>query len=452
MLSRLRLDGLAQRIALLILCHAVILCGLLLAMLNAGDDLRSPIYRFAEPVEVAAIANAFERTPPANHPDLVRAFTNELQQVAILRRWPSVDLSSVAPDMQPGLDKTAAKFRTALEGRPFRIQMAGGEFRVNFDRERRLLSHKPVRVLILLKTGEILAVRRVTFPVVARVIAYAPRLAVAIAIVDILLILWLAALTTRPVDRLLTAVRADKMEGLAIAGPRELVELGSAFSALRARLHGLIEERTRILAAIAHDFRTYLTRLQLRADYIDDAQQRALAEEDLREMNMLLSDTLTFAGQSAEGYGDPEDTDMRVELETAIADRRQLGQSVQLGPLPLKLRARVARISCRRMLANLIDNAVRYGDRAYVHVECVDGSIVVTVEDDGPGVPEEHLAELTEPFLRLESSRARHTGGAGLGLSIVQALAHRHGGALVLGNRPEGGFRARLTLSAVGVT
>jgi len=216
---------------------------------------------------------------------------------------------------------------------------------------------------------------------------------------------------------------------------------------MRARLHELLEERTRILAAVAHDFRTYLTRLQFRSDFIDDPEQRELAERDLNEMGMLIDDALTFAQPGPEWGGPEAMVELSDEIEDVVLVRRALGETILLATDCTGWRARTTPLALRRMLANLLDNAKRYGGgMTTIVLTRQDGAIILFVEDDGPGVAEERLPELVEPFTRLESSRARHTGGVGLGLSIVQALAHRFGGTLRLENRREGGLRAILAL------
>ena len=202
-----------------------------------------------------------------------------------------------------------------------------------------------------------------------------------------------------------------------------------------------------MLAAIAHDYRTYLTRLELRSEFIDDPEQRASAANDLEEMRMLLDDTLTFARDSAQDEADRAICDVQVELDAIAAERRAHGEDVSIDSPAGPILARASHLSFQRMIANLLDNAMRYGGgHACVRVRAFDGHVRILVEDEGPGVPEDSLERLMEPFERLEPSRARKTGGVGLGLSIVQALAQRYQGDLSLQNRPEGGFRAILTL------
>jgi signal transduction histidine kinase len=254
--------------------------------------------------------------------------------------------------------------------------------------------------------------------------------------------------TVRPVRDLALAARRFSLDrrapDLPVAGPGELRELASAFNDLQGRIRILVEARTRMLAAIAHDLRTYLTRLRLRVEFIADAAQRDRAERDIEEMALLIDDTLAFAEQTA---GPPRGAcDAWAEAERVVAAQQELGRPVSLeGPAPPAARVAGSPLALRRMLGNLVDNAVRYGGGARVSLAPDgDGRLVLAVEDDGPGVPAEALTRLTEPFERLEESRARETGGAGLGLAIVKGLAESLGAELRLQNRPEGGLRAAL--------
>jgi signal transduction histidine kinase len=222
---------------------------------------------------------------------------------------------------------------------------------------------------------------------------------------------------------------------------------------LRERLRDLLAERTRMLAAIAHDYRTYLTRLELRSEFIEDERQRAAAAEDLAEMRMLLADTLTFARESVHRDGDGATCDLRgvaghrqgtVRLGSGCRDRddgwQRCGQHVWADPHSC--------LAClfQRMLANLLDNAMRYGGgRAMLHIRSDAERVNVIVEDDGPGVPKTVWSGCSN---RLSAVRPRgRVIPAGWGWSVDRAgtgpLLSWHAGA---GNRTEGGFRAILTL------
>ncbi|WP_343698970.1 ATP-binding protein [Caulobacter sp.] len=439
----LRRARLRERIGLIVLVH---LCAMILVVFafTAGADSRkmAPFYRLPDPEKAALITAAFEHAPPNTHPGLVRAFSDSALRVRLLAALPPA-----APDTATA--QTLERYSKALGGRPFRIEVSSDAGPASLRRT--ALSSDAMRVVVALADGHAVSIeQRVTAPI-TKIFNNIVAFGLAIVVVDLVFILWLASQTTRPVERLARAVREDRLEAVEPGGPREIVELTEAFRSLRARLDGFLQERTRMLAAIAHDYRTYLTRLQLRTEFITDDRQRDLAAADVEEMRVLLADTLTFAHESARAEADGAVCDLREELSLIAAEREDRGEDIRVDRLEEAIFVHASHVSFQRMLANLLDNAVRYGGgRAAVRVQ-VEGELVhLCVDDDGPGVPEESLSRMLEPFERMEPSRARQTGGTGLGLSIVQALAHRYRGTLVLRNRPEGGFRALLTLPLAG--
>jgi signal transduction histidine kinase len=257
--------------------------------------------------------------------------------------------------------------------------------------------------------------------------------------------------TSRPVALLAAnartfAARLDAPD-LAEAGAPALRDLSAAFNQMKAQIRGLVEERTRSLAAIAHDLRTYLTRLRLRAEFISDPDQRVRAERDIAEMGALIDDALLFAstasGRKAHGLAV---CDLAELTGAEVAIRQELGQPVTFVPQDMAVLARIEPLAFKRVLANLVDNAIRYGGAARVALSTQGAEAVLRVEDDGPGVPEAELDRMTAPFERLDVSRGREGGGAGLGLAIVRALAEANGGTFILRNRAQGGLVAEARL------
>jgi two-component system osmolarity sensor histidine kinase EnvZ len=309
-----------------------------------------------------------------------------------------------------------------------------------------------LRLSVRLADGEVLVLRRRAPETARRFFGRVSLAAAALLVVTLLMLALAMRQTTRPVGLLAREVArfGDQdldAKALPLRGPRELRELSAAFNTMQGRIRGLMDERTRMLAAIAHDLRTYLTRLTLRAEFIGDEVQRAKAGTDLAEMAQLLDDTLLFARQDA-GRGDgARSIDVRRELETLVALRHEMGQTVTLAPEAAGV-AWASPLALRRMVDNLVDNAARYGGAVTVDARSLGRQVEIMVLDDGPGLPAPVLETITAPFERGEASRNRRTGGAGLGLSIVQALAKGQGGALVLANRPEGGLAATISLPA----
>jgi signal transduction histidine kinase len=165
---------------------------------------------------------------------------------------------------------------------------------------------------------------------------------------------------------------------------------------------------------------------------------------DLDEMAALLDDTLLFARRDAEAAPKPQRIDIAAELSAIAGLRRDMGEAVELLPVPTSLTIQATPIALRRMLANLIDNGLRHGGQVTLSAGEWEGRVKITVADNGPGVPEAALSRLGEPFGRIDPSRDRSTGGAGLGLAIVRALAERDGAEVSFANRAGGGFVATL--------
>ena len=190
--------------------------------------------------------------------------------------------------------------------------------------------------------------------------------------------------------------------------------------------------------------KTPITRLRLRAELLDDTELRAKFVKDLQEMEAMVSAALDFM-RGVDQHEPPQPVDIMALLESLQADAREVGGDVRIeGAAQSAYRGHAQTL--KRCLSNLIDNAVKYGQRATIVVADSAGELAISVRDDGPGIPEPELERVFEPFYRLEASRNRATGGSGLGLTIARNVAQAHGGSLVLNNRPGGGLEAVLTL------
>ncbi len=259
---------------------------------------------------------------------------------------------------------------------------------------------------------------------------------------------WAARRMTRPLALFAWAAtrlgRDVNAPDLPEKGPREVVHAARAFNEMQHRLRHLIRARTQMLAAISHDLRTPITRLRLRAEFVEDAEQRDKMLADLAQMEEMISATLAFARMDS-----IEEKlkllDLSALIEVACNDAAELGREVTFestGKAEIEGRP----VALRRALDNLIDNAVKYGTRARVRLETTADSHVITIDDDGPGIPETEMGRVFEPFRRLEPSRNPETGGVGLGLSVVRAIIEGHGGRITLKNRKSGGLQAMISL------
>lgn len=268
------------------------------------------------------------------------------------------------------------------------------------------------------------------------------------AVALIIIVVVMVRRITRPMHRLATAAdrlgRGESVKPLREEGPRDIRQTTRAFDRMRERLQRFVQDRTMMLAAISHDLRTPLTTLRLRAEFIDDpdAKEKMLATID--EMNAMVEATLAFAREES-AQEDTHLIDLAALVESVCADLSDIGQDTRFEPHATVSYA-CRPIGLKRVVRNLIENAVRYGTRALVHMEVRDTAYLIFVDDDGPGIPEGKLDLVFEPFMRIDESRNEESGGIGLGLSIVRSIVQSHGGEVALANRAEGGLRATITL------
>ena len=255
---------------------------------------------------------------------------------------------------------------------------------------------------------------------------------------------------TRPLARLADAAdrmgRGEREPPLPETGPEEVRRTTAAFNRMRERIGRFVADRTRMLAAISHDLRTPITALRLRAEMVDDEEIRRRMLETLADMERMTEATLAFAREDA-AVEDTRTVDLDALVGSVVDDLAEIGLDAAYAEgerLPYPCRP----VGLRRAVRNLVENAVAYGMRARVAIAGRDGPGDIVVEEDGPGIAPQDRERVFEPFVRLEGSRSRDTGGVGLGLAIARSIARAHGGDVLLENRPEGGLRAILRLPA----
>jgi signal transduction histidine kinase len=262
---------------------------------------------------------------------------------------------------------------------------------------------------------------------------------------------WLAVrIAIRPLTRLAQAVETLDPNTHAVhldeKGPTEVAYAARAFNAMQARIAAYLKERMQLLAAISHDLQTPITRMKLRAEFMDDSSEKDKLWNDLGEMEHLVREGVAYARSIHGATEESRRTDLDSFLDSLVFDYQDMGKDVQLdGKSAAVINTRPHAL--RRALVNLIDNALKFTGAAELWVETqADGGLSVKVMDRGPGIAEEQLAQVMEPFYRVENSRNRSTGGTGLGLAIAQQLAIAIGGSLKLSNREGGGLCAELKL------
>jgi len=271
------------------------------------------------------------------------------------------------------------------------------------------------------------------------------------------LILWGVRRLIAPVATLAAAAEAlgrdVNTSPLPEDGATEVARAAVAFNTMAARVRRFVTDRTLMLTAIGHDLRTPITRLKLRSEFIDDDELRQKFLNDLDEMEAMVSATLAFGRDSAQNEA-MVPLDLTALLQTimdeATESRPDLTDLVAFTADPPQVMIRARHISLKRALNNIVGNAIKYGGSAFVTLlERTPGrteTVQILIEDDGPGLQEEQLEQMFEPFVRAETSRNRETGGSGLGLAIARTIVRGHGGDIRLQSRAEGGLRAVVTL------
>jgi signal transduction histidine kinase len=274
-----------------------------------------------------------------------------------------------------------------------------------------------------------------------------------VALSSILLGLWAVRGLVGPLKAFAAAAREFDIEGepapLPRHGPEEVRVAASAFEAMRLRIRGLVEDRTRMLAAMGHDLRTPLTRLRLRSEFVGDDAIKAEIQRDLAAMNGMIEGALTYLteGRHREAIGL---VDLSATLQTICDGWNDLGRDVTFEG-PDHLVRRVRPIAIERAFANLVDNALKFGNRCTIRLEALKGAVVVEVEDDGPGIAEADREGMLRPFVRGDVARNMDEArGFGLGLAVVKAVVDGHDGRLDLESATPHGLLVRITLPVVG--
>lgn len=241
----------------------------------------------------------------------------------------------------------------------------------------------------------------------------------------------------RPLQRLTDSAeslgRGEEVEPLPEVGADDLRRTAAAFNRMQLRLRRFVEDRTRMMAAISHDLRTPITSMRLRAEFLEDAEMREKFVASLDEMKAMTESTLAFAREES-AMEATRAVDLHALIESLCEDLSDLGWEVKFSAdagrerVPWRCRPN----ALRRALRNVIENAVRYGHRAQVTLAVNAGGLDILVDDEGPGIAPMDRERVFDPFVRLEESRNRNTGGVGLGLSIARSILRSHGGDVSL--------------------
>jgi signal transduction histidine kinase len=393
----------------------------------------SPDAEFAAHVlleRIAATARIIDDASPVDRPHFV----------AVLAR-PSMELAlgTHPPEQEPTREW------------PFDIAQRHIKMALDPDREVVVTRNDSGGALtwVPLRNGGWLSVTVADPPIVAstRLGQLALRLAL-VAIVVAPISFWAARKLSAPLAAFAEAAEKLGVDGggppLKERGPRELRTAIRAFNRMQERLKRFVDDRTRMLAAMSHDLRTPLTRLRLRAEFVEDAeqQQKMLAEVD--EMTAMIDATLDFARADARRE-DARSVDLGELVASVCDDAVDANEDVTFEPAP-RCEILGRSIALRRAIANVTGNAVKYAGGARVRVAALGPEFAVEIDDDGPGIPEHERERVFAPFYRIETSRSRETGGTGLGLAVARSIVRAHGGDIRLSSRDGGGLRVTILL------
>jgi signal transduction histidine kinase len=399
-----------------------------------------------QPAQLAAIVNMVEGTSRPEQDRLFEALRSAHLSLRVAMEAPVE--TNLAP-LWPNDERRIARYRAALQERPFAAYavprkifewsifspLSAAEFRV------------------ALRSGGVLIVASEStamFTDGGLPIGF-PAALVGVVVAFVALVLLNREF--RPVLRLATAVEvldpSDPEASLPKirAGTAEVRLLIEAFDRQQERVATLLRARSALVGGIQHDVRTFATRLRLQLEKLPDPDDRRQAEADVSDL-VTLMDSALLATRSEVGKLDLELIDFGDLLEAEVHDRRAAGADVDLTVHAVAEDTRILgdRLALRRIVSNVVENALRYGKAAHLALGIDETHVILTVDDEGPGIPEDQREFLLEPFARQEASRARKTAGAGLGLAIALNLLKSHQGSISIVDAPTGGARVDIRL------
>lgn len=403
------------------------------------------------PGQVAAVVELVERTSGDERTLLLRALRSQIFQARIES---GMHIATTSRQLVTRLNARGLEDHLAALGeRPVSVVLASESGQPRGISGRSFIVPVDLEIRVGLLTGETLIIE-------ARSLSVANIFGLPVGFVSGLLgsLIGLIALIimhreTKPLMRLSAAVDRTDLAGSPVllpeerSGAPEVRALIRAFNRLQDRLSHLLRARMGMIGGISHDVRTFATRLRLRVDHMPAGLERDRAIADIADMIKLLDDAL-LASRAGANELDEELVEFHQIVQAEVDDRRAAGQAVDLEMVLKDADAAVLgdRLALRRVVANLIDNALKYGQVAHVQLESAERTMLLTIDDAGAGIPPDQREAMLEPFVRLEASRNRQTGGAGLGLAVARNLVEAHGGTIAITDAPTGGARVAVRL------
>lgn len=439
-------DTIARRFAL----TEILVVGATLGLVFLFNGLtgvwaQKPVDRSGLLNEVSDVVRIIEAAPPSLRPSLASAAGSSSKRV----RWiPAATEAAAFLDASGGQEEGVARMVAVATHHTARVLQ---ETRPKYmppelDFGQRGLPEHMMAVRLLDLSWVIFSspTRAWGLPQPVRWLIWMLFLAVSISLFTVLAARRFAA----PIRELAMAVRGFGLDPQARAipesGPRELRQVIRTFNEMKGQIQKFVSYRTMMLAAISHDLRTPLTRIRLRGELIEDAEQQARLFRDVDEMQAMVDGALALFRDDA--VSEPTTTfdlaNVLLTIQDDYADQKvEIGYE---GPMHAVYRGRP--LALKRTFSNLVENAIKYATPPAIGLLLESNAYVVVIRDRGPGIPDGALADVFLPYYRLEKSRNRNTGGVGLGLTMAQAVVHGHGGEIELRNRPSGGLEARIVL------
>lgn len=449
MLTRLRDSGIAARLAMMLMIVMLVAVGISIGWyIKDRSDAATRLFAQSAARRIIHVVPLLDRATVEQRHDLIRAVSGPTMRLRLAPGPPPVDRELME---RREVMRHARRLLRPLKDRPIVIARLGDWEHPIFGDDRRgpqepdiLPSRAKMIVGTTLLDGQwvhfILATDLTSLRWALRTAFWV----ISLGVVIVLFSVWAAYRATRPLRKLTAAaetlglnVDAPPIEE---TGSRELRKTAHAFNTMQQRIKRLVDDRTLMLAALSHDLKTMLTRLRLRAEFIDDDEQQAKAIRDIDDMDQMVDSALGFirGDQANEAVSR---LDLASLVRDLVEDCRAQGHDAEFdGPEKLAVQGRP--VALKRAMGNLTDNAVRYGGALKVGLDAADGRVVLTIADKGPGLPEAELEKVFQPFYRVETSRNRDTGGSGVGLALARDVFRRLGGDLTLANARDGGLIA----------
>lgn len=449
MLTRIRDSGIAARLAMILMIVMLVAVGISIGWyIKDRSDAATRLFAQSAARRIVHVVPLLDRATVEQRHDIIRAVSGPTMRLRLAAGPPPPDHELMR---EREVMRQARRLLRPINDRPIVIARIGDWERPIFGGDRRgprepdlLPSRAKMIVGTTLLDGQWVHFIMATDLTSLRWALRTAFWVISLGVVIVLFSVWAAYRATRPLRRLTAAAETLGLNvdapPLEETGSRELRKTAHAFNTMQQRIKRLVDDRTLMLAALSHDLKTMLTRLRLRAEFIEDEEQQSKAIRDIDDMDLMVDSALGFirGDQANEAISR---LDLAILLQDLVDDCQAQGHEVSFeGPEKLAVQGRP--VALKRAMGNLTDNAVRYGGDAQVRLKVDDGRVVLTVSDSGPGLPEAELEKVFQPFYRVETSRNRDTGGSGLGLALARDVFRRLGGDLALANGRGGGLVA----------